>query len=208
MTWIEIFGYCGSVLVAISLMMKSIKKLRWINLVGAGVFSTYGLLVSAYPVFILNGFIVLVDVYYLLQMRSKDDYFTFLKINSSAMYLTKFVEFYLNDIKKFFPAFNNSIFEKNENILILRNLLPVGIVSYFLEDNNIARIELDYAIPDYRDLKNAHYILSCESGFFKQQGVEVLKAKAETNPHKWYLKKIGFNLTPGSQTEFEKKLCT
>ena len=208
MTWIDIFGYLGSALVAVSLMMKSIKKLRWINLVGASIFSTYGLMVAAYPVFILNGFIVLVDVFYLIQMKRQKDYFTFLKINPSAMYLTKFIEFYLTDIKKFFPAFNDSILMNNENVLILRNLLPVGIVSYHIENKGEAKIDLDYAIPDYRDLKNAHFILSCESGFFKEQGITILKANAETDSHKWYLKKIGFVLSSDSETAFVKKLCS
>lgn len=208
MSWIEVFGYCGSALVAVSLMMKSIKKLRWINLVGASVFSTYGLLVGAYPVFILNGFIVAVDIFYIIQMKRQKDYFTYLPINYNAKYLTKFVEFYLDDIQKFFPEFDPIIFEKNENLLILRNLLPVGIISFHVEEESNAVIDLDYAIPDYRDLKNARFILSSDSGYFKKKGIEVLVARAETDEHKWYLKKIGFTPIKNSSAEYRKKICT
>jgi len=68
MPMIEMFGYLGSVLIAVSLMMSNIVRLRWINLVGAAVFSSYGFIIQAWPVAVLNGFIVLIDVYHLWQI--------------------------------------------------------------------------------------------------------------------------------------------
>ena len=67
---IEMIGYTGSVLVAISLMMKNIYYLRRINLIGAATFSIYGLLVGAIPVFILNGFITIIDIYYIWEAKT------------------------------------------------------------------------------------------------------------------------------------------
>ena len=64
----ELLGYSASVLVAISLMMQSVVKLRTINLIGAVLFTIYGLLIGAFPVAFLNGFIAVVNVYYLHQM--------------------------------------------------------------------------------------------------------------------------------------------
>jgi EamA domain-containing membrane protein RarD len=57
MAWVDIIGYAGSVLIAVSITMNNIWKLRWINLFGAGTFAVYGLIVKAYPVFVLNSFI-------------------------------------------------------------------------------------------------------------------------------------------------------
>jgi EamA domain-containing membrane protein RarD len=68
LNWLELYGYLGSALIAISLMMSDIRKLRWINLVGAGSFASYGLLINSWPVAILNGFIVLIDVVHLWQL--------------------------------------------------------------------------------------------------------------------------------------------
>lgn len=73
MLWLELYGYLGSVLIAVSLMMADIRKLRWINLVGAGTFASYGLLIGSWPVFILNGFIVLIDVVHLWQLHRRPD---------------------------------------------------------------------------------------------------------------------------------------
>lgn len=64
----EGLGYLASVLVALSLTMRSLLKLRVINLVGAMLFTLYGLVIGALPVAALNFFIVLVNIYYLHQM--------------------------------------------------------------------------------------------------------------------------------------------
>ncbi|MEZ9595030.1 hypothetical protein AB4298_10330 [Shewanella sp. 10N.261.52.F9] len=74
----EWVGYIASVVVAISLMMSNIKKLRWWNLVGAALFVAYGLAIDAIPVALVNFFIVLIDAYYLVKLyqvnaKLKDD---------------------------------------------------------------------------------------------------------------------------------------
>jgi hypothetical protein len=63
--YLELVGYLASVLVAISLMMLSLNKLRVINLSGSLLFTVYGFTIGAYPVAVLNAFIVLVNIFYL-----------------------------------------------------------------------------------------------------------------------------------------------
>ena len=88
---VELIGYLGSILVAISLMMKSLLRLRVINLVGALFFTLYGLLLGAYPVAFLNGIIVCIDLYYLFQMWRQKDFLTFLEVSPQGKYLKAFV---------------------------------------------------------------------------------------------------------------------
>ncbi len=71
----EIVGYVASALVAISLMMSSILKLRVINLLGAALFTLYGLLIGAYPVAVVNFVIALIDLYYLRDMMTSRGHF-------------------------------------------------------------------------------------------------------------------------------------
>lgn len=203
MDWIEIFGYCGSVIVAVSLMMKSIVKLRWYNLVGAAVFSTYGLIVNAYPVFVLNGFIAAVDLYYLVQMYKTRTFFSSLMVNPSDLFLKKFVDFYFEDIKIYFPDFSEKqLFECN-NVFILRNMIPVGLISY-KSMNDKAEIFLDYVIADYRDLENSKFMMSGDSNYFKEKGINILSAKTDIAKHSDYLLKIGF--TKKADNYYEKTL--
>ncbi len=65
---IEIIGYAASIMVAISLTMKDIVKLRILNFVGCTIFSIYGLMIDALPVVATNTFIAVVNVYFLTKM--------------------------------------------------------------------------------------------------------------------------------------------
>jgi hypothetical protein len=207
MNIIEIFGYIGSALVAISLMMKNIYYLRRINLIGAATFATYGLLVGAIPVFVLNSFISIVDIYYILDMKKKTEYFTLLPIEKSdSPLLTKFFEFYEKDIKKYFPYFEIHKIEEDKSFFILRNLIPVGLFAYKELTEKEILIELDYAIPDYRDLKNARFVYFAQSNHFTKKGYHILNAKTEIEKHKTYLLKIGFEENPLVKGNFIKNI--
>ncbi len=65
---VELFGFAASVIVAISLMMKNIVKLRIANGIGCAMFSAYGFIIGALPVALMNGFIMFVNIYYLIKM--------------------------------------------------------------------------------------------------------------------------------------------
>ncbi|MDF2569341.1 MAG: hypothetical protein K0R55_945 [Sporomusa sp.] len=64
---VEWLGYAASGLVAISFLMKSINKLRFINMVGAIFFVIYGVAIHAVPVVLVNLFVVGVNIYYLVR---------------------------------------------------------------------------------------------------------------------------------------------
>lgn len=60
---VDIVGYAASAFVAISIVMTSMRKLRYLNLTGAILFVVYGIFIGAIPVVITNGFIALVNIY-------------------------------------------------------------------------------------------------------------------------------------------------
>ncbi len=203
----EVIGYVGSVLVAVSLMMKNIFYLRRINLIGAATFAIYGLLVGAIPVFVLNSFISIVDIYYIWEAKRKKEYFTLLPIEqSSGPLLNKFLQFYKEDINLFFPNFHKNQIEEDKSFFILRNLIPVGLFAYKELSPIEILIELDYAIADYRDLKNARFVYFAQSNHFSKKGYKILTAKAEVPAHKKYLRKIGFVEIPNNSGIFTKNI--
>lgn len=69
LTMVEWMGYAASIMVAISLMMKNVVKLRILNSIGALLFVIYGALIGAWPVAGMNLFIVGINVYNLYQLR-------------------------------------------------------------------------------------------------------------------------------------------
>ena len=99
-TFLEYLGYAASVIIAVSMTFNSILKFRWVNLLGAFLFTLYGFWIKAYPVGILNGLIVLVDIYYLYKIYSKTDEFICLKIDPKSEFLNTFFFFYQKEIDK------------------------------------------------------------------------------------------------------------
>jgi len=105
---IEWIGYIGSVVVAISLTMSSIVRLRWLNLAGSAVFSFYGFAIGSLPVGLLNLFIVIVNIYYLISIYSRKDAYKLLSIKGDNAYVRYFLDYYQSEIRNFFPDFDIS----------------------------------------------------------------------------------------------------
>ncbi|KFZ36785.1 uroporphyrinogen decarboxylase [Shewanella mangrovi] len=65
---VELVGYSASLMVAISLMMKDIIWLRWLNFVGCVLFVIYGAAITAWPVAAMNAFVGVVNVIHLVRL--------------------------------------------------------------------------------------------------------------------------------------------
>ena len=99
MDFISLFGTGASVIIAISLTMKNIRRLRILNALGAIAFTVYGALIGAVPVYALNGFIVFIDLYYLWKMKAQRDRFDVIESDPYASpYVNLFLEHYKKDI--------------------------------------------------------------------------------------------------------------
>ena len=59
-------GYLASVLVLSSFLMKNIRKLRTVNILGCVTFVIYGFMLNSWPVIITNVAIAGVNFYYLI----------------------------------------------------------------------------------------------------------------------------------------------
>jgi hypothetical protein len=197
---IEIIGYAGSVLVAISLMMSSIVRLRVLNLIGAAVFSCYGFVIGALPVGFLNGFIAIVDIYYLLQIFSAKEYFRVLEVKPGSEYLNYFLKFYEKDILKFIPTFSFNIDPSYHVMFILRDTVPAGLVcSEYLDDGCIF-MKVDYVIPGYRDFKLGKFVFN---EILKERKIKKVYSAPGNLKHEVYLQRMGFvKTTLNSETVY------
>ena len=193
----EWLGYLASILIAVSLTMHSVLRLRIINLIGAIVFTVYGIWIHAFPVAAVNGFIIFIDLYFLLEMRKNKEYFQPLQVNPNNLYLKQFLDYYTTDIIKFFPDFS---FDKDQTerkyYFILRDMVPAGLVIFTEDAEGRLWAALDYAIPGYRDFKTGRYVFSQHSRLMDKTGKQEVYTTTESNKHARYLKKIGYDPAP------------
>lgn len=185
-------GYVASAVIATSMTMSSIVKFRWINLAGASMFCTYGFLIDAIPVCLLNGMIIIVDIYYLVNIYIKTEVFETLEIKSSSEYLLRFLEFHNDDIQEICPGFSYNPDMNSVSFYILRNMAVAGIFLAHREDGNVLAVGLDYVIPEYRDFKNGSYVYNNLRPKFIAAGYTIIKAGANNTQSDKYFKKLGF----------------
>lgn len=137
MPWVEIIGYVASVLVAGSLVMVSVVRLRVINLAGAVTFVAYGLLIQAFPLVLTNGFIAIVNIYHLSRFfRAGLNGFSYVPIGAEKRHqLDDFLAKYRDDVLRFHPDFSldylDAAFSGHGQVyLALRNLRTEGFAYY------------------------------------------------------------------------------
>lgn len=206
-TLYEWIGYAASFLILVSLIMTSVKRLRLINLAGAILFTLYGYLISAYPVMVMNAGIVLVNIYYLRQIFSAEDYFKTLSVEKEDDYVRALIDFYKDNIQKFMPVDKSLLEESEFRILILRNMDPAGIFIAKPYDDETLEITLDYALPQFQDFKTGAFIYEKEREHFKDAGYQKMIAFAKSDKHEKYLKRMGFKPTDmNGQSAFIKTI--
>ena len=189
---LELFGYAASALIAVSLMMSSILRLRLINLAGAASFAIYGLLIHAYPVAFLNSTIVLVNVYHLSRMLRAKEYYQLLKLRPDSDYLKCFLSFYRKDIKRILPDFEYRPAEKQVTLFILRDCAPVGVFIATEQPEGVLHVVLDFVIPRYRDLKIGRFLFIEQAEFFRERGIQEIIISPRTKAFGSYLVEVGF----------------
>ena len=187
--YIELFGYLGSILVVVSMLMSSVVKLRIINTVGSIISGTYALIIGSFPLALMNACLIVINVYNLIKILNISRKYELVEGNIEDAYFKYFIEHYDKDIKKYFPKSNKSI--KSENIVyyIFCNENPAGLFIGNIYKEGIISIILDYTTPTYRDCSVAKFLYIK----LQESGVERLCFCEPTKKHKTFLEKMGYH---------------
>ena len=197
---LEVFGYIGSALVVISLLMASVVKLRIINTIGSVISGTYALIIGSFPLALMNISLIIINLYYLYKLLRTKQEFEIVKSCGNDNMVKYFVERNMKDIGVFFPCveFNNSNEEAAYMVCCDGN--PVGILMGKDLGNGVMDVLVDYSVPAYRDCSVGAYLYA----HLKEFGVKkLLFTQNKTEAHTDYLTKMGFAEENG---EFYKDL--
>jgi len=61
----ELIGLIAGIFVLISFLFKNVRTIRLFNIIGAAVFVIYGILINALSVWLLNGILIFVHIFYI-----------------------------------------------------------------------------------------------------------------------------------------------
>jgi hypothetical protein len=190
------FGTLSSVVVAISLMMRNLRRLRLLNLAGSAMFAAYGAAIGSIPVLALNVFIVAVDAWYLERMRRDRSAFSLLRVDEPLFeYLASFLDFFAKDIVRFAPEFRREEVAGSKAVFVLRDMMPAGLVIYRRAPDGAVDLVLDYAAPPWRDYRNAEYFFGAAARDIAGGAPALFRARASAKAHVSYLGRMGFERT-------------
>ncbi len=190
---IELFGYLGSALVVISMLMTSVKKLRIVNTTGSVIFAIYALIIQSYPTAVMNFCLVTINLYQLYKLRRRSTSFSFLEEKAGTEAIRKLLMRYENDIRAFFPyAQTDALLQSDAFFLVTCDTTPVGLLIGNRKDEGTIQIEIDYSVPAYRDASVGAFLHQA----LPSAGVRTLIFNREAPSHEAYLVKMGYEKTP------------
>lgn len=207
---LEMVGYLGSGLVIVSMLMTSVVRLRVINCIGSGIFTVYALLIHSYPTALMNLFLVGINVFYLIRMRSQTRTYDFLKLGSIDEFTTYFLTYYQEDMEKHFPDFLRDLSQEpqqTEGYVVFCEQVPAGILigrrcrsREGSAPGDTLQVILDYTTPAYRDFSVGSFLYDQ----LPDAGIRRLVCPPGSPAHQDYLSKMGF--TAAEDRQYEKRL--
>ncbi len=191
---IEIFGYIASAIVVASFAMTSLKKLRIVNGIGCVLSVVYAVLVSAYPVVLMNSIIAIIDLYQLYKLKCIHVSFEVVPAEPDSAYFQWFVNKYSKDL-----AFDeNKDYAKADKVFYyVRDNEVAGILAYNVISEHSVDIVMDYVIDKFRDCRIGRYFFGNENSYFGKFGITEFSTKLKTKNHKGYLQQLGFKQKEG-----------
>lgn len=187
--YIELFGYLGSCLVVVSLLMSSVMKLRVINTIGSIISGTYALIIGSLPLALMNISLIIINLYNIYKLKKESKSYEIIKGDTKENFFNYFVDRYGDDIKKHFSDFDAKNISADMVYYVFCNEAPVGL---FIGNNrnNSVDIVLDYTVPNYRDCSVAKFLYIA----MKKNGINKLEMKNPSQKHIGFLEKMGYKL--------------
>ena len=216
MTWLDALGWGGSALLILSLALSNVLRFRALNLVASVVLTVFNALLGIWPMVAMNAVIAGLNVWHLVRLlRDRDDERTYevVAVDPDAEYLTHLLRVHGPDIQRHNPGFDWAAVAaaraRRWAFLVLRADETVGIVLLSDEhaghgagaaaggagggtDGGVARVELDYVTPRFRDLSVGTFVYRGSSRL-AELGMRRLVANERMVDREGYFRGVGFS---------------
>lgn len=184
---IEIFGYIGSGLVVISMLMSSIVRLRIINTIGSTISAVYAVICGAFPLVLMNACLIVINIFSLIKLLKSRQVYDMVPASPDDAFVTYFLQRYADDIRKYFPGYQPGA-AAGQAYLVCCGGNPAGVLLGQAEDG-ILDIIIDYSAPAYRDCS----VGACLYAKLPDQKIHTLRFAQElSETHKAYIHKMNF----------------
>ena len=170
--WLDILGWGGSALLVFSLLQASVLRLRTLNLVACVILLVFNAMIGVWPMVGMNAVLAAINVWFivkLLRERHDDAVFTVVEVGPADEYLRHVLRVHGTDILRFQPDLVwDPSSERGHAFVVLKDDETVGVV-LVEADGTVARVQLDYVTPRYRDFSPGEFVWR-RSGLLREHG--------------------------------------
>lgn len=194
MNWWEVFGWAGSVLVVLSLMIPSVRRFRILNLTGSLIATIYNTYFEIWPYAVMNGAIVLINIYWLYRLsqrgKTEERGYSVIPANAHDALVSRFISRNRDDIAKHYPNFYTETLEGAHTRLIMHEDEVIGIFGV-RQEGEAGSIVIDYVTERFRDFGPGAYVYA-NGEMFSHMGVSELSVPLAGTTDEVYFAKQGF----------------
>ncbi|MCD1655839.1 hypothetical protein K7J14_14165 [Treponema zuelzerae] len=200
--YIDLLGYTASFIILISLTMKSIVKLRWINAAGSLLFVVFAFLTRSAPTVVMNVGIIFIDLWFVLRISRIKAEYELVKAERGSALLDFFYSKHRDEIDQ---IFGETAFEDARGFsYFMCNGEIAGLFAWKDSSPTECQILVDYVTPQYRDLRIGTWFFEKQLPYFKDKGYSRFVYENVGKDHWKYLERIGF--VHGALGSFSKEI--
>lgn len=188
--YIDLLGYIASFIILVSLTMKSIVKLRWINAAGSLLFVVFAFLTRSMPTIAMNLGIIGIDLWYVLRLSHIKADYQLVKAERGSAFLEFFYRAHRHEIEEIFGE--DAFMDAKGFSYFVCNGEIAGLFGWKENSPTECQIMIDFVTPKYRDTKIGRYFFDQQLPLFRDKGYTRFVYK-NVGPRHWkYLARIGF----------------
>lgn len=197
MSWLEVLGWAGSLLVVVSLTQARVLRFRVLNLAGAVIATFYNAWVGIWPFAFMNGAIAVIDVYWLVRLlreRHDERAYEVVEVDAQDAYLRHLLGVHAADIGHYAPGLDLADPVGPDGgtvLLVVRGDETVGVVAVAGTGDGDGRVRLDWVTPRFRDFTPGEFVYR-DSGVFAAHGYRRLVFPEPAAEQHAYLQRVGF----------------
>jgi hypothetical protein len=162
MSWLDLIGWSGSALLIVSVMQARLLRFRVLNLLACVVLTGFNAALEIWPMVAMNVALCLINLWHIRKLvgaRHDEASFDVLEVGPDDEYLRHVMRVHGADILKFQPDLVwDGAAPGRSAFLIQRGDETVGLVLVRDEGDGVARVQLDYVTPRYRDFSPGEFV--------------------------------------------------
>ena len=178
MSWLDALGWFGSALLVFSLMQARVLRFRILNTIACVILTFFNGVLHIWPMVAMNLVLTAINLWFivkLLRERRDERAYAVVEVADDDAFLRHFLEIEGKDIARLFPNFGGMTTSAERTAyLVLNGHETAGVVVVRDLGDGVARVELDYVTPKYRDFTPGEFVHR-QSGLFRDRGFRTVQ---------------------------------